>query len=345
MKLSIIVPIYNVEKFLPRCLDSLLRQGLNAGEYEVICVNDGSPDNCATILAEYQQKNPDIFKIITQKNQGIGAARNTGMKVAKGEWITFVDSDDYIIDDGYKYILSHFCEKEVDVLQFGCILAYTDGLSFYDPDAKPDGKIIFDGDGADAYNKMSMSYVWSKFYRHDFLKKYGILFESAFMEDEPFNFEVFCHSPHLRIVTSQIYRYEQGNPYSTLSNINKEKVKKQLKWLLPIIEKLNLYLKEGEGTLTLAARRDINSCLRHYYNKMLKARLTITEWKECTRQIKKMPIYKVDVSYESSLLGKTITRLKNWSSHSYLIYLFTAFLLNTVFRRFVRPRIVSSYTK
>ena len=66
MKLSVIVPIYNVEKFLPRCLDSLLRQGLSASEFEVICVNDGSPDNCAQILADYEKKHPDIFRVITQ---------------------------------------------------------------------------------------------------------------------------------------------------------------------------------------------------------------------------------------------------------------------------------------
>ena len=67
MKLSVIVPVYNVEKFLPRCLDSLIRQGLSADEYEVICVNDGSPDNRAQILADYEQKHPDIFRVIMQE--------------------------------------------------------------------------------------------------------------------------------------------------------------------------------------------------------------------------------------------------------------------------------------
>ena len=111
MKLSVIVPVYNVEKFLPRCLDSLLRQGLEVGEYEVICVNDGSPDNCAQILAEYEQKYPGIFKVITQENRGLGEARNTGMKVAQGEWITFVDSDDDGVEAYNKDDLSHVWNK------------------------------------------------------------------------------------------------------------------------------------------------------------------------------------------------------------------------------------------
>ena len=109
MKLSVIVPVYNVERFLPRCLDSLLRQGMEAGEWEVICVNDGSPDNSAAILAEYEKKYPDVFKVITQENQGLGGARNTGTALAQGEWIAYLDSDDYIIDGAYRYLLDHFC--------------------------------------------------------------------------------------------------------------------------------------------------------------------------------------------------------------------------------------------
>ena len=129
IKLSVIVPVYNVEPFLPRCLDSLLRQGMKGAdsaealergesEWEVICVNDGSPDNCATILAEYERKYPDIFKVITQKNWGLGEARNTGMKVAQGEWIGFVDSDDYVVDGAYKQICHQFLDDTIDVLQF-----------------------------------------------------------------------------------------------------------------------------------------------------------------------------------------------------------------------------------
>ena len=106
MKLSVIVPVYNVEKYLPRCLDSLLRQDMEAGTWEVICVNDGSPDNCATILAEYEQKHPEIFKVITQNNLGLGEARNTGMRAAQGEWIGFVDSDDSVVSLTNRYVIN-----------------------------------------------------------------------------------------------------------------------------------------------------------------------------------------------------------------------------------------------
>lgn len=345
MKLSVIVPVYNVEKFLPRCLDSLLRQGLEQGEYEVICVNDGSPDNCTAILAEYERKHPEIFKVITQKNKGIGEARNVAMKVAQGEYIGFVDADDYVIDDAYQYLLNHFCEEGVDVVNYNCRLAYTDGESLYDADAKPDGKISFDGDGAEAYNHLSLPYVWTKLYKRSFLERYDISFESAFMEDEPFNFEVFRHFPHLRIVTSNIYRYEQGNVNSLLTSAEKENVKGQLQLFLPIIEEMNHYLQVDGGEMAPAAKRIVNSYLRTYYNKMLKAHLAKREWKEYSLLLKEHSIYKIDVSAEPSCMGKAIACLKNISVTSYPAYLMVEFLLRGVFTNFIRPRIIASYSK
>lgn len=346
MKLSIIIPVYNVERFLPRCLDSILRQGLESGEYEIICVNDGSPDNCANILEEYERKYPKIFKVIGQENRGVSEARNTGMRMAQGEWITFLDSDDYVVDEAYGYILKHFCEEGVDVIHFNCFLVYTDGESLYDADAKPDGEISFDGDGSEAYNNWPLPYVWSKLYRRSLLETYDIHFESAFiMEDELFNFNVFCHSPHLRIVTSNIYRYEQGNLNSSLTMVDKEQVRGQLKCLLYVITKMNNYLQKSDDKIANAARRNLNTFLKAYYNKMLKAHFSKNEWEECSRQLKELPLSKVDISTESSHFGKIIAILKNWSGSSYVAYLIVEFLLRVFFTNLLRPRIIASYSK
>ena len=90
-KISVIIPIYNVEKYLRHCLDSVLNQTFQ--DFEVICVNDGSPDKCADILAEYEQRDSRI-KVITQENQGVSVARNTAIQNATGEYISFLDSYD-----------------------------------------------------------------------------------------------------------------------------------------------------------------------------------------------------------------------------------------------------------
>ena len=92
-KISVIIPVYNVSEYLPTCLDSVINQTYK--NLEIICVNDGSPDNSAEILFEYAKKDSRI-KIITQDNQGVSAARNNGLKQASGKYIYFLDSDDYI---------------------------------------------------------------------------------------------------------------------------------------------------------------------------------------------------------------------------------------------------------
>ena len=117
IKLSIIVPIYKVEQYLRKCVDSLLHQDLPQEEYEIILVDDGSPDHCGDICEEYAAKYAQV-KVIHQKNGGLSVARNSGIEVAKGRYIQFVDSDDYI----EPYVLGKLVEKmeadHLDVLRF-----------------------------------------------------------------------------------------------------------------------------------------------------------------------------------------------------------------------------------
>lgn len=96
-KISLIVPCYNVEKYLPRCLDSLVSQTLQ--EIEVICINDGSPDRCIDILQNYKKEYSDKIVVIDKKNEGVWRGRQDAIALAKGEYIGFVDSDDYVAPD------------------------------------------------------------------------------------------------------------------------------------------------------------------------------------------------------------------------------------------------------
>lgn len=113
-KVSVIIPIYNAAEFLEECLDSVLQQSLK--EIEVICVDDGSPDNSLDILKKYEQQDPRV-KVISQPNQGAGAARNNGMANARGEYLSFLDSDDFFDRDMLKeaYEAAHECKADVCV--------------------------------------------------------------------------------------------------------------------------------------------------------------------------------------------------------------------------------------
>ena len=106
-KVSFIVPVYNTQEFLPRCLDSLL--GQTCPDIEIIVVNDGSPDGSATIIAEYARKNSRV-RAVEKPNGGLSSARNAGMDVARGDIIDFVDSDDYVEPNLAEFLVGTFAE-------------------------------------------------------------------------------------------------------------------------------------------------------------------------------------------------------------------------------------------
>lgn len=115
MKLSIIIPVYNVEKYIKKCLESCFKQDVAAHEYEVIIVNDGTPDNSMTIVEQFAKEYANL-KIVNQENRGLSAARNVGLKYAKGEYVWFIDADDYIEHCCLKRIFSQLNE-DLDILQ------------------------------------------------------------------------------------------------------------------------------------------------------------------------------------------------------------------------------------
>ena len=114
---SIIVPVYKVEKYLPKCIDSLLNQDLAESDYEIILVDDGSPDRCGQICDEYADKYANI-RVIHQHNGGLSAARNAGIKIARGKYIQFVDSDDYLEPNVLGMLLKRMETDQLDILRF-----------------------------------------------------------------------------------------------------------------------------------------------------------------------------------------------------------------------------------
>lgn len=115
-KISIIVPVYNVEKYIDRCIQSILAQTYT--NFELILVDDGSPDKCGKICDEYAKKDMRI-KVIHKKNGGLGDARNCGLSIATGEYIGFIDSDDYIESDMYEKLINACIEKKSDIAVCG----------------------------------------------------------------------------------------------------------------------------------------------------------------------------------------------------------------------------------
>lgn len=126
--ISVIVPVYGVEKYLPKCIESLVKQTFK--DIEIVLIDDGSPDSCGKICDEYAE-NYEQLVVIHQVNQGVSAARNAGLKIAKGEYIGFVDPDDWIAPEMYESMHSAMKETNADL----CICGY----DYYDEHGKVDG--------------------------------------------------------------------------------------------------------------------------------------------------------------------------------------------------------------
>jgi len=120
-KISIIVPVYNVENYLNRCVDSIINQTYK--NLEIILVNDGSPDNCGEICNHYAEKDSRI-SVIHQENQGLSGARNSGLKKASGDYIGFVDSDDWIEPEMYESMLNTLQKFKVDIVESGIAVSF-----------------------------------------------------------------------------------------------------------------------------------------------------------------------------------------------------------------------------
>ncbi len=118
VKLSVVVPVYNVEKYLSECLDSLLNQGLSDEEYEIVCVDDGSTDNSLSILRKYEKEHFNI-RVIMQKNSGVSAARNAGIRSSCGAHLMFCDSDDALQPGSLASLLAIMQKEHVSTLNFG----------------------------------------------------------------------------------------------------------------------------------------------------------------------------------------------------------------------------------
>lgn len=127
-KVSIIVPIYNVERYLDKCITSLVNQTLQ--DIEIILVDDGSPDNCPSICDEWAKKDERI-KVLHKQNEGLGMARNSGIDIATGEYITFCDSDDYVEPATYNELYGKVKEKDLDICWFQACRVRLDGTKIY----------------------------------------------------------------------------------------------------------------------------------------------------------------------------------------------------------------------
>lgn len=238
--MSIIVPVYNCERYLRTCFESLINQCFK--EYEIIVVNDGSTDDSYKIIDEYKSKYPELFHVIHKENEGVSKARNIGLEYARGKYISFVDSDDYISSEMIEKMYVGIEESDLTICTRydfeGEQLKYiplNDGLenqeSYLVNDIKDTGKLMV----------LLTPFVWDKIFKTDIIRNRKIRFSEniSYAEDLEFLLKYLYYVSSVRIVNEGLYYYNGVRTGSATNRFSKH-------WfdMYQALEQVNLFYTE-----------------------------------------------------------------------------------------------------
>ena len=306
--ISVIVPIYNVEPYLHRCVDSILQQTYR--DFELILVDDGSPDSCGVICDEYAAADARV-KVIHKSNGGLSDARNAGLEIAQGEYVAFVDSDDWVAPDYLEQLMTALIENAADISE--CEILRTEGEETIS--SGESGKsatfetvaameqLIHDG--------VFHQYVWNKLYRRSVIA--DIIFpKGKTNEDEFWTYRVFGNAKKVTKISNVLYFYFQrpgsimGEAYSL----------KRLDALEAKIQR-QAYINAHFPELSLQARLNLfGSCI--YAGQMTLRHLESAERKKAferiTQLVKENHLQKFEVPAERSLFWLRLARVSFWGT-------------------------------
>ncbi|TDQ37650.1 glycosyltransferase [Aureibacillus halotolerans] len=243
--ISVIVPIYNVEKFIHKCVNSILEQSYP--NLEIILVDDGSPDNCGAICDQYEQQYRHV-KVVHKSNGGLSDARNAGLEVATGEYIGFVDSDDYIHKDMYNELFHHMTLTNSDIAECAVERIYADKVV-----AEETGEVtVLSGTQAlkshlssEGNGYMPRTAVWSKLFSRKIIDRMeGMVFpKGEIHEDYLFTCKALYYSNKVCLVNKCLYHHIYTNPSSiTQSSFSSKDLYKELQYMnrMEFLKKLKL---------------------------------------------------------------------------------------------------------
>ena len=258
MTLSIIIPMYNVEQHIEKCLNSCFHQDIPISEYEVICVNDGSPDHAGDIARAFAEKYANL-KVIDRPNGGLSAARNTGIEHAKGDYIMFLDSDDWIAENCLSKICTQLKMEQPDVLRICAANMIGD---------KPVRRFSHEGKtpmtGMEVMKKRMSPCAPFSITRRAFLNDYNLRFyEGIYHEDSEFTPRLYYYAKKVSFINDIIY-YVYQNPESITRKPNPKKIFDLIGVVCPHLHDFSKNLTEEEmHVFSNRISSDLNTALSH----------------------------------------------------------------------------------
>ena len=260
--ISVIVPIYNVEDYLNRCVDSIINQTYK--NLEIILVDDGSPDNCPKMCDDYAKKDSRI-KVVHKENGGLSDARNVGMEVATGGYVSFIDSDDYVSLDFYEILLQTMIDNDSDIVECSVVKFYeNEKFDEYSDDLKVTNYETVDAlDGLISENPFKQ-HVWNKLYKSSVALDipYAV---GKLNEDEFWTYQVFGKAKKVTRINKTMYYYFQRNGSIMGNGYN-------IRRLDALEGKMNrqAYIEKNFPVLTTKAKVDLYGSCMFAYQSVLK---------------------------------------------------------------------------
>lgn len=263
-KISIIIPVYNVEKYVGKCLSSLVDQTFT--DFEIIAVNDGSKDDSLDILRRFEERY-DFVKVIDQKNGGIANARNNGLAAARGEYVCFVDSDDYVGPTYLEELYNACVDTGSDISCCYYYFHFVENNFLFEYPFRCHG--IFKPE--EAMKKLLrdvqiQSLVWNKMYKRSLFTDYDIKFPTMCFEDMAIANKVFANANQVVVLDRPLYYYNQ-HPSSTLATMNADKINDFIRAIAMVrisLEKNGLYEKYKKSYLALT-RKTCGCCYMYVF--------------------------------------------------------------------------------
>jgi glycosyltransferase involved in cell wall biosynthesis len=339
-KFSIIVPVYNAERYLSACLDSLLDQGLTKDEYEVLLVNDGSTDHSKEICQSYSTCYSNI-SVFNQENQGVAMARNYGLSKARGEWVMFVDSDDYLCKDSLRYLLLNFCKNEYDGIRFWTRIRSDATI---DKNYSCQGKQYYTDIG---YNYIKVfgleTFCISFLYRRSFLESQGIQFLPFKMgEDFFFASKFLLSNPRICSTSCIVYQY-LIHPNSASTSRNKVHARECAYHHLEVNDRLLSIINQKEfkrkdSIIYEKCLKSIQSKMSLIFSRILSSDITLKEFKQIVESQKKIGILPMETK-GGSIKSRLSFRFINLLSVFPLLYVPTRVLYSHFFVPLILPKL------
>ena len=317
--------MYNSAKYLPKCIGSLLEQDIPADDYEIILVNDGSPDNSLEVALEYARAHKNI-KVLSHPNKGLAGARNTGLLAATGEYLCFVDPDDYVRPNIYGILLGVMDEEFLDMLRFNYNMVDEE----YKVVEKPKGTVldyssrVMDGESFMAERLGYACFVWSYIYRLSFLRNTGVLYkEGAFFDDTNWLPRVCCKASRVDSLDEVCYYYLQ-RPGSLLNAFSETAKQKKIQGQKELIYNLLAFAGHSES---VKVKHWCKTMISATVLAIMSAAVDMSD-KDLVKQVCAMKVFPLELGMDNTTAR--VKRKVKLINQSPVLYYYISRLTNTI---------------